>query len=144
MAGDAVDTRFLRSVAGQTLVHIQSIHLYGLLHRLDRAMTGLALDAGSDMGRVLKKNKIRHRGDFDPLDRLFLIPMILEFLYFRLVRRGNLMTTHAPLNRGNTGYCGPAGIAVAVLAGYLKIAGVNFVAETDGLLSGSRTTVGAQ
>ena len=144
MAGDTVDTRFLRSVAGQTLVHIQSIHLYGLLHRLDRAMAGLALDASSDMGPVLKKNKIRHRGDFDPLDRLFLIPMILEFLYFRLVRRGNLMTTHAPLNRGNTGYCGPAGIAVAVLAGYLKIAGVNFVAETDGLLSGSRTTVGAQ
>ena len=98
MAGDTVDTRFLRSVAGQTLVHIQSIHLYGLLHRLDTAMAGLALDASSDMGPVLKKNKIRHRGDFDPLDRLFLIPMILEFLYLRLVRRSNLMTTHASLN----------------------------------------------
>ena len=144
MAGDTVDTRFLRSVAGQTLVHIQSIHLYGLLHRLDRAMAGLALDASSDMGPVLKKNKIRHRGDFAPLDRLLPVPVILEFLDLGLVRRSNLMTTHASLNRRNTGNRSTAGIAVAVLAGYLKISGVNFVAETDGLLSGSRTTVGAQ
>lgn len=144
MAGDTVDTRFLLPVAGQTLVHIQSIHLYGLLHRLDRAMTGLALDAGSDMGPVLKKNKIRHRGDFDPLDRLLPVPVILEFLDLRLVRRGNLMTTHAPLNRRYPGYCGPAGIAVAVLARYLKIPGVNLMAETDRLLSNSGTSKGAQ
>jgi len=54
------------------------------------------------------------------------------------------MTTHAPLNRGNTGYCGPAGIAVAVLAGYLKIPSVNLMAEADGLLSDSGTTKAVQ
>ena len=133
MAGETVDTYFLLAVAGQTLAHVQSFHLSGFSHRLDLAMAGLALDTGSNMGPVLKKHKIRERGDFDPLDRLFLIPMTLEFLNFGLVRCRNLMTAHAALNRWDPGHSGAPGITVAILAGDLKIARVDLMAERNGL-----------
>lgn len=143
MADDAINTHFLFSVAGEALAHAETLHLYGLFHCLDRTMTCLALDAGANVRPMLKKNKIGHRGNSDPLNRLLLIPMDLELLDLRFVRRSNLVTTHASFHRRDPGHSGGPSIAVAVLAGYFKIPGVNFMAEIDGLLSDSSETKAA-
>ena len=133
MANDTVNTRFFFSVTGQTLAHGQSVRL-GFLHCFDRAVTGLTIDPSSNVGPMFKEHKICHGGDFGPLDWLFLIPVILEFLYLRFARRGNLMTTHAALHRRNPGHRGAPGIAMAVLAGNLVFSRVDLVAKRDRLL----------
>lgn len=104
------------------------------LHRLDGAVTSLALDIGPNVRPVLKKNEIRHSRYFHPLDGLLFIPVFLELLDFRFVRRRNFMTAHAALKRRDTGHGGAAGIAMAVLTGNLVFSRVNFVAEGDGLV----------
>ena len=90
------------------------------------------------MGPVLKKHIIRHRGHFDPLDRLLLILVILELLYLRIVRRRNLMTTDAALGGGNTGNGVSPRINMAILARNFIIPGVDFVVEGDGLCGNRR------
>ena len=147
MTGHTVETDLFFPVASQTLRHGQSVRL-GLLHRFDRTVTGLALDPDPNMRPVFEERKIRHRSYFDPLDRLFLIPVILEFLYFRFVRRSNLVTTHAALHRRNPRHPGAPSIAMAVLAGNLVFSRVYLVAKSDGLLlafraAGARQTNGA-
>lgn len=132
MTGHTVDTDLFFPVASQTLAHRQSVRL-GFLHCFDRAVTGLALDPGSNMGPMFKKHKICHGGDLGPLDGLFLIPVILEFLYFGFVRRSNLMTTHAALHRWNPGHRSAPGVAMAVLAGNLVFSRVNLVAKGNWL-----------
>ena len=143
MTGHTVDTDLFFPVASQTLAHGQSIRL-GFLHCFDRAVTGLTLDPGSNMGPMFKKHKICHGGDLGPLDWLFLIPVILEFLYFRFVRRSNLMTTHAALDRRDTRHTGAPGIAMAVLAGNLVISRVDLVAKSNRLLLAFRAAGGRQ
>jgi len=143
MTGHTVDTDLFFPVASQTLAHGQSIRL-GFLHCFDRAVTGLTLDPGSNMGPMFKKHKICHGGDLGPLDWLFLIPVILKFLYFRFVRRGNLMTTHAALDRRDTRHTGAPGITMAVLAGNLVISRVDLVAKSNRLLLAFRAAGGRQ
>jgi len=143
MTGHTVDTDLFFPVASQTLAHGQSIRL-GFLHCFDRAVTGLTLDPGSNMGPMFKKHKICHGGDLGPLDGLFLIPVILKFLYFRFVRRSNLMTTHAALHRRNPGHCSAPGVAMAVLAGNLVFSRVNLVAKSNRLLLAFRAAGGRQ
>ena len=67
MTGHTVDTGLFFPVASQTLAHGQSVRL-GFLHCFDRAVTGLTLDSGPNMGPMFKKHKICHGGDFGPLD----------------------------------------------------------------------------
>ena len=134
MANDAVNTCFFFSVTGQALAHRQSVNLSRLFHRFDRTVTGLALDTGPNMRPVFEEHKIRPRSYFGPLNRLLLIPVILEFLYLRFVRRGNLMTTHAALHRRNPGHRSAPGIAMAVLAGNLVFSRVDLVAKRNRLL----------
>lgn len=133
MANDTVDTCVFLSVTGQTLAHRQSHYLSRLLHCFDGTVTSLALDIGLDMGPVLKKYKIRHRSRCNPLDRLLLIPTVLDILDFRFVRRRNLMTTHAALDRRDPGDGRSTGITVAVLTGDLIFSGVDLMAEGDRL-----------
>lgn len=136
MTDHTVDTDLFFTVASQTLAHDQSVRL-GFLHCFDRAVTGLTLDTGPNMRPVLEEHKIRHRSYFDPLDRLLLIPVILQLLDFGLVRCGNLMTTHAALDRRDTRHTGAPGIAMAVLARYFVITCVDLMAEGD-RLNGAR------
>ena len=133
MTCHTVDTGLFFPVARQTLAHGESVRL-GFLHCFDRAVTGLTLRPGSNMGPMFKKHKIRHRGDLGPLDWLFLIPVILKFLHFRFVRCSNLMTTHAALHRRNPGHCSAPGVAMAVLASNLVFSRVDLVAKSNRLL----------
>ena len=143
MTGHTVDTDLFFPVASQTLAHGQSIRL-GFLHCFDRAVTGLTLDPGSNMGPMFKKHKICHGGDLGPLDWLFLVPILLQFLHFRFVRRRYLMTTHAALDRRDTRHTGAPGIAMAVLAGNLVISRVDLVAKSNRLLLAFRAAGGRQ
>jgi len=143
MADETVNAHFFFSVADQALAHGESLP-HDLVHCLDRAMTRLALDAGANVRPMLKKNKIGDRKNSDPLNRLLLIPMVLDLLNLRLIRRSNLVTAHASFHRRDAGYRSAAGIGVAVLAAYFKIPGVNLVAEIDGLLRHSSTTEAAR
>lgn len=138
MTDHTVDTDLFFTVASQTLAHDQSVWL-GFLHCFDRAVTGLTLDTGPNMRPVPEEHKIRHRSYFDPLDRLLLIPVILQLLDFGLVRRGNLMTTHAALHRRNPGHRSAPGIAMAVLASDLVFSRVDLVAKSERLLLVFRT-----
>ena len=141
MTDHTVDTDLFFPVASQTLAHDQTVRL-GFLHCFDRAVTGLTLDPSPNMRPVLEEHKIRHRSYFDPLDRSLLIPVILQLLDFRLVRRGNLMTTHAALDRRDTRHTGAPGVTVTVLASDLVFSRVDLVAESDRLLLAFRAAGG--
>ncbi len=142
MADETVNAHFFFSMADQALAHGEGLP-HRLVHCLDRAMTRLALDAGANMRPMLKKNKIGDRENSDPLNRLLLIPMILDLLNLRLIRRSNLVTAHASFHRRDASYCSVPGIGVAILAGYFKIPGVNLMAKVNGLLSHSSATKAA-
>src|SRR5262245_14774774 len=107
-------------------------------HRLDVAMTALALEPRADVRLVRKVRELRQLVHADPGDRFLLRVKVGELLDLGLVRRGDLVTPHAALHRGKPGVLRAARVAVTVLAIDLVGTDVNAVREVDGLHRGFR------
>src|SRR5207247_5072743 len=104
------------------------------LHGLDAPVAGLALHAGLDVRLVGEVRELGELEDAYPRDRLLPLPVVLELLDLRITLGGDdLVTAHAAFHRGNAGRAAPPRIGMAVLAGDLHRAGVDHVAEEDGL-----------
>jgi hypothetical protein len=133
MADNAVDTDLSLTVARDAIVHIQSPNLFYLLHSFNRTVAGLTGESGANVRPMLKKDEVRHRSRLGPLNRFLSVPVAFQLLHFRLICRCDFVATHTALDRGNTGYGGPARIDVTVFARDLKITRVNLMVEGNGL-----------
>jgi hypothetical protein len=133
MANSAVDTYLPLTVAGNAIAHCQIHGLIHAVHSLNGAMTGLTKNFGTNVRPVLKVNKIRHRGNLVPPDGLFLVPIVFQFLNLWVACRSYFMAAHATLNGRNARYGSPLGIDVAISAGDLILARMDFVIEGNWL-----------
>lgn len=133
MTGIAIEACLTLPVAGEALAHGQIPYFTGLIHRLYGAVTGLARDPRAHMRPVFKVNKIRHRGDFLPLDRFLLLPVLLQFLHLRLTRSRNLVAAHAPLDRRYARHRRSPCERMTILASDLEIPCVDLMAKGNGL-----------
>src|SRR5262249_30287559 len=69
-------------------------------HRLDRAVAALALEPRADVRLVREVRELRQLVHAHPGDRLLLREILGELLDLGLVRRSDLVTPHAALDRG--------------------------------------------
>ena len=105
-----------------------------LLHGLDAAVTGLALEPRRDVILVGELRMLGNLEDAHPRDGLLLFPERVKLLHLRVALGGHdLVTPHASLHRRQAGRAAPPGARVAVLAVEAIRPRVDDVAEQDGL-----------
>src|SRR6267142_1075453 len=107
-------------------------------HGLDGSVTPLALEARADMRLVRKVRELRQLVHADPGNRLFLRVILGDLLDLRLVGAGDLVTSHATLDRRKSRVLGTPRVAVTILAVDLVGADVDVVRKIDGLDRGLR------
>src|SRR6267142_2599769 len=107
-------------------------------HGLDGSVTPLALEARADVRLVRKVRELRQLVHADPGDRLFLRVILGDLLDLRLVGAGDLVTSHATLDRWKSRVLGAPRVAVTILAVDLVGADVDVVRKIDGLDRGLR------
>src|SRR5690606_5870447 len=148
----AVRTDLPLAMAVHTPSHLQGVQLgdavaavgraaiphLDLLHRLDRAVALLTLQAGVDVTHVREVGVVRQIVDADPRNRLLLTPVGDELLHFRAVRRDQRRTARnvtagAYLHGRNARIDRAIRRVVAVHAGNLVGARVYVVRKCDGL-----------
>jgi hypothetical protein len=100
---------------------------------LHRAVTRLAGDARRDVAVVAELHVVGHAMDADPIDRLLVLPVLLELLDALEVGAELGVAAHARLDRGNSGHAAAVRTTVTVEAIDLVLAGVQRVAERDRL-----------
>lgn len=102
-------------------------------HRLYFSVAFLAGNAPGDVRIVVEVYEIADDIDAHPPDRLIALIRLTNPRDLRFVRGHKLMTAHAEPDRWYA-RCGPtANAAVAILALHFVFAGMNFMAERDGL-----------
>src|SRR5687768_586492 len=134
----AVDPGFPLFVTFQAPAHVERALLPHYLHRLDRAMTLLALEAGLDVTHVREVYVVRQIVNAHPRNRTLFLPVGSELLHTGSVRPDHRyatgqMTTGAYLDGRNPGVDRTIGRGVAIHAGDLIGTGVKLVGESDGL-----------
>lgn len=129
-----VDARLSVAVAGQTLIHRQVHGPVDALHVLNRAMAGLADDVRPYMRHMRERHEIGLTEDLDPGDLLLPVPIPLELLDLRPVGSGDLVASHAELDRRHPRDGGPSRVRMTVQTRDLIAPCVDLVAESDGLL----------
>src|SRR5271163_4334598 len=133
MADVTVLRRPAFGVAGDTEPHVDLMHRLNPFHRLDRAMAGLASDAGVDMWPMGKAHEVGQR--IDPVPANFEIG--LRGIGPRTGHRQQpavllaAMASHAALHRGHTRARRAPRVLMAILAGDLVDPGVDAMAEGD-------------
>src|SRR5215813_954012 len=105
-----------------------------LLHSLDAAVARLAYEPRLDVIHVRKLRELGNTEHADPRNRLLPLPVAVELLHLLVALRGHdLVAAHALLHRRDARIGASPRVGVAVLAGDLVRARVDYVAEEDGL-----------
>ncbi len=91
---------------------------------------------------MLEVNIIGHLSDLNPLNGLFLAPVVSQFSYFGVSPCRNFVAAHTTPYRRNTSYGGPSRIDMAVLAGDFVVTRMDLMAEYDRLLRRRRSAAG--
>lgn len=123
-------------MAGYAETHIDFDYRTHPIHRLNRAMAGLALNAGMNMRHVPETNKIRKRVDPIPANlkrRSRAIDPRLAHRPQRYLLSDAGVTPLASLDRWHSRVLGPASVLVTILARDLMQPGMNLVTERDRL-----------
>src|SRR6266508_4503006 len=106
--------RQVRQVVDDVLARL-GVHL---LHGLDAAVAGLALQPRRDVVLVRELRVLRNLEDPHPRNRLLPVPVALELLDLLIALRGHdLVAAHTFLHRRQPGVAASPRAAVAVLAG---------------------------
>jgi hypothetical protein len=82
-----------------TELHVKTINFRDPVHFLYIPMTTTAIDLPVDMNGMIKKNKVGHVLNFQPIDRPVFIEVGPEIFYFRMVNDDPFMAKHACLKR---------------------------------------------
>jgi len=127
--------------------HIQRLGFLGHLHVLDLTMTEctdfgdplyrhgiIVKNKASQMFFVSKMDEVRDIMDLLPLGRLFLFPVLCQFLDARFVCGDDGVATHAFARRRNTGHLAASRVGMTVHAIYLVDFCMNVMWELDRLL----------
>src|SRR5438046_3185943 len=83
--------------------HLERRVLIHHVHLLNRAMAGLALDAGANVALVIELHVVRQPVDLDPRRRLTAVVIGRELLDLGPVDGGDLVAAHARAGGGNVG-----------------------------------------
>jgi hypothetical protein len=133
MANIALPRSAALLVTIQTPAHIERSLLADSLHFLHLAMAILAGNAFKDVPLMREVNVVGERMYTDPENRFFLLKRGQHLLDFGVLRFHNAVALVTCADRGNSGGCRARCARMAIQAGDLIIAGVNAVAEIDGL-----------
>jgi len=121
-------------VAGNAVPHVQPSILIDLIHCLYWAVAGLALKPS---GQVLPVTEIYEGGHLmnpDPFDWTTGFIFLSQLDDIRLACGNHVVASHANIHGRHSSVSGALRIAMAVKAGNLIIAGMDLVAERQGLL----------
>ena len=130
----AVDLRLILPVTGYAKVHLKLLPLQPV-HRLHVSMALRTVETGPTyVGDVIKKDKVRHPEDTHPRDGRVRIVIGLLLLDFRMLRDYILVAEETFLHRGQARVSRALHVRMTETAVDLFHAGVDPVAERDGLL----------
>src|SRR5271163_645678 len=136
MTHRTIEGRLAPGMTFDAEAHVDFMHRHYAIHRLHVAVTFLALNAGVDVRLMRKAYEVRQRVDAVPLNlegrRLVVHPGACDRL--DAAHQRSPMASDAFRNRRRARSLRAARILMAVLAGNLINAGVDAMAERDGLL----------
>lgn len=135
MACPAVSGCIFFYMAGYTPAHFQRADLAHFWHGLNSSMTLCTIQSFFYMAFMTKVNKIRKIVDFGPLYGCFGFPVFCQNLNLWTILFYIFMAFHAGSNRGNPCMYGFICVSMAMVASNIKISGVNYMVECNGLLS---------
>jgi hypothetical protein len=135
MAHCAIERGFAFGMTLDAKAHVDFMHGHNAIHRLNVAVTFLALDAGGDMRLMRKAHEIRQRVDAIPsnLERRPRIigPWARDLL--DATDQGGAVASYASRDRRRTRSLRTPRILMTVLTGNLVDAGVDAMTERDRL-----------
>lgn len=137
MTSNAVERRSALGMAIDAEAHVDFNDWHYAIHRVDRAVTALALDAGVDMRPMREADEVGHRVYAVPLDferRLSVVgPRTRHWLDSAATGNSVAVASDASRDRWNTRLRRPARISMAVLTWDLVDPGVDSMTERDWL-----------